>query len=904
MPVSLGQTPTPQLEPVRREYDFYAHGPYRAELPRPAALLGYEPGEFYANYGAVERVLRAYAAGSDRVRLMELGRTNEFRTLYLLAVSSPRNLARLEEIRAANQRLADPRVPLAGPALERAVTEQPIIVWLSYNVHGDEAAGTEAALQVLYQLAASEAPEWRDWLERVVVLIAPCQNPDGRERFVSWYNAHGVGRPETFAFEKENPWHVAGRFNHYYFDLNRDMLVTSQRESRVAAAAFLAWRPQVLADHHGETKEYFFPPAALPINANLPRASFERWLEVFGRGNAAAFDAHGWLYYVRDVFDTFYPGYWDSWPALHGATGMTYETSGGGKRGRNHRRDDETTMTLRAAIAKHVAASLATVRTAAAHREARLRDFRADAVAAMTPAEGPGAMRQVFISAARDPHRAAELVGVLRRNGVEVRRTTAAVEVPDARAHGAGPDAAPSGVMYPAGTYTIDLVQPAGRVAKALLEPASTQDEPFLARQEEKRRRNRERGENVAKEDYEFYDMTAWSLPLMFGVEASWSPAVVAVTDEIVTEAAAPVPPAPARANTAYVFTPETEGGLRLALQLLGEGYRLATAVRPLQAAGREWPRGAFIARVERNPESLHAKMVELAARFRVAVQAVDTAFTERGITGIGSEATYALRAPKVAVLAGEPTSPSSYGSLRFLFEQTYGVDHVPVSVRALGGMRLSDFNVIVLPSGSVSGYRRHLGADGAARLRTWVEQGGILICLGGAAEYAVEVGWTTAKRVGAEDEEEDAGGDAAKNGTKTAGAEEEKESEPLPVPGALLRAAVNHDHWLTFGYAEATLPVLVNTDAFFEATETGMNVLRFVGEDLHVAGHIWRDNTERLLRDTAALIDEPVGDGHVLVFADEPGYRQIWHATTRMLINGLLYGPALRGEAVGYFAR
>ena len=121
----------------------------------------------------------------------------------------------------------------------------------------------------------------------------------------------------------------------------------SRPERRAGAAALLEWQPQVVVDLHGKTPSYFFPPSALPINPNLPRAQLEHWLEVFGRGNAAAFDRYGWMYFVRDTFDVFYPGYWDSWPSLHGATGMTYETEGGGKFGFRTRRPDGTHVTLR-----------------------------------------------------------------------------------------------------------------------------------------------------------------------------------------------------------------------------------------------------------------------------------------------------------------------------------------------------------------------------------------------------------------------------------------------------------------------------------------------------------------------------------------------------------------------------
>jgi hypothetical protein len=365
-------------------------------------------------------------------------------------VSAPENLQRLEASREASARLADPRRLASAAEAERLIEDTPVTVWLNYSIHGDESASFEAMAQVAYQLVAGEDSTTRAIRERCVVLINLAHNPDGHERFVTWINALGSGNPDPWALEqqRQQPWGIGGRTNHYQFDLNRDALAMSQLESRQLATEYRRWHPQVFADFHGQTPSYFFPPTAAPINPLLPIDDYQRWNELFGRGNAAAFDRYGWNYFVRDVFDFFYPGYWDTWPTLQGAVGMTYETEGGGNLA--IRRDDETVVTLRDGIERHFTASLATCATAAAHREERLRDFHRFAAAAI--AEGRrGPVRAYAFELGRDPVRAAALAENLLEAGVEVRwqaqpfRAAAARAVWEdpARRHAAPAGAAP-----------------------------------------------------------------------------------------------------------------------------------------------------------------------------------------------------------------------------------------------------------------------------------------------------------------------------------------------------------------------------------------------------------------------------------------------------------------------------
>src|SRR3954468_19459019 len=356
-------------------FDFYARGPYRETVPRPQSILRFDVGEFHTNYATMERVLERIAqAAPDRVRVMDIGETNEHRVMHLVAVSAPENIQRLDEIKGSIARLADPRKTSPEEA-QRIISSTPVLVWLAYTIHGNESASFEAMMQVLYQLAASNEPATLDILKNAVVLINVCENPDGHERFVSWYNSNSTGNPDPLASEHRQPWSVFGRYNHYRFDLNRDNIASTQTDTRLMQRAYLEWNPQVLVDHHGQPSQFFFPPAAQPINPNLPQGETSRWLSIFGRANAEQFDARNWDFYVWDVFDLFYPGYWDSWPSLNGATGMTYETDGGGFKGINWRRDDDTIVTLRSGIAKHFVASLTTLETAARNREARLKDY-------------------------------------------------------------------------------------------------------------------------------------------------------------------------------------------------------------------------------------------------------------------------------------------------------------------------------------------------------------------------------------------------------------------------------------------------------------------------------------------------------------------------------------------------
>ncbi|MEP6591245.1 MAG: M14 family zinc carboxypeptidase [Gemmatimonadota bacterium] len=870
-------------------WSFYGYGPYRPGVPRPDSLLGHGLGTRHTMYHEQQRALDAMiAAAPDRVRTEVTGTTAEGKVMRLVIISSPANIARLDQIRADIASLADPRRTTRSAAAEIAA-RTPAIALFSHSIHGNEPAGFESAMITAYTLLASESPQVRTILDSTVVIINPSQNPDGHERFAAWSNSLATGASESGALEGSEPWSVAGRTNHYRFDMNRDLVALSQAESRATAGAVRRWHPQVFVDLHSTTDPYFFPPAALPINQNLPAASLT-WLEAFGQGNAKAFDANSWPFFVRHEFDLFYAGYWDSWPSLNGATGMTFESDGGPRLATQ--KSDGTITTFRDGIAHHFVATMATAATLAAHRGPRLNDYYDFFATAMAEPTGRP-FRRVVIEPGNDPARTREVIDLLAFEGVEASLLTqpwTAQRANDYLGGSAGKR------TFPAGSYLIDIAQPQGRLAAALLEPKSTLDSAFVRQAMDRWERNRRRGEDAPREDYEFYDVTAWALPLVHGLDAAW-------TDELAPAAARPLAElgapqvlidAPGHAQSAYLFGGATKASRRLALQLLDEGFVVNVATEPIRADGASYPAGTFVVRVGRNPERVHARIATMGPEHGVAVRAVQSGFPDIGSAGVGSPTVTAVRAPKVILVGGDGVSQTSYGDVWWYLEKELHQGFLGVEARRLAGMPLERYNVIILPEGS---YASALGTAGLTRLRDWVRGGGALITLGSASSLLEnkELGLRSVP-----DEPKDEKRQALEPADTAVSAtgvpvpfvspSARGNSRPEGVPGAIARATLDLSHWLTWGYTRDKLAVPVPGD-FLKPSKSGENVVVFDEKDPVLAGFSWPGNTAKFLSGSVWASVESAGRGSVIAFAENPLFRGFWRGTAMLFTNAVMFG-------------
>ena len=835
---------------------------YRPEVPVPVLGAGYTP------HPEVVAYLQALgAAARDRVRLFTYHTTEEGRPQVFLAITSPANLQKLDELKAANARLSDPRT-LTETQAKALIQDQPVFVWLGYSIHGSEPAGTEAGLAVAYHFAACQDPEVLTQLERTVLLLDVTQNPDGRARHLQAVAEalQGENPPDPQDAQNQPRW-PGGRTNHRLFDLNRDWAWQTQGETRAKVGLFLAWNPQVLADHHEMQPErnYFFPPNMPPVHAALPETAGGSWTVAFGAALARSFDRMGFQYFTREEYDLFYPSYGDSWSTFQGAVGMTFECPNPG--GLAYLRKDGEVLRLSGRLARHFTASLAAVGLAAEQRGPLLEDYYRARRERLQTGDRAGAF---VLGPGADPGRTLDLVRLLQRNGIEVVRTTEPVSTAKLEPILLGENP----TQAPAGSYLIALDQPRAPLAVALLE------------------------KDARMGTVPSYDATAWSLPFTFNVPAWFAKGRPRVGT---TEVAEPVPEPFTQASYAYLIPAGAQGRERLLEALLKEGFRGRAAGRPFTWQGRSFQPGcAIFIRAANGGARLDARMAVLPAALGVAVVAMASSRMDAG-PDLGSGLALPLRAPRVALVMDSPASPTAVGAVMQTL-QDCGIPFTQVRASRLGGAELRQYTHVILADddGQGKGYRATLGAAGAARLKTYAQEGGVLIAMQGGAVFASREGLCEASFgfLARKDEEarlkekdpkhEPPAQDPAALTAPWAGREERELQET--APGVLLKAEVDLTHPLAWGLNTPQAAILDHSDVLLDLSPGGENPIHYPKGELRVAGLLPKA-LETRLQLTSYLVREHQGKGAVILFAGDPVFRGNAPFTTRAFLNAIFFG-------------
>lgn len=803
-----------------------------AQLQSPDEFLGYSLGsKFTPHYKIVNYFNAVAAAMPGMMRLEKYGETTEGRPLLIAIVSSSANFSRIDEIRKNNLRLAG--ILNDKPADLNA----PSIVWLSYNVHGNEASSSETSMKTLYELLNPSNAQTKEWLSHVVVIIDPCLNPDGRDRYVNWYNQMLGANPNSNpdAREHNEPW-PGGRFNHYNFDLNRDWAWQTQTETQLRIAKYNQWLPQIHCDFHEQepNNTYYFAPAAEPFHEWITPWQRE-FQTTIGKNHAKYFDQNGWLFFTREIFDLFYPSYGDTYPTMNGAIGMTYEQAGHSRGGLAYLRTDGDTLTLKDRIEHHFTTGMSTIEITAKNTDKLISEYKK--FFDMARSKGVGENKS-FVVTSNNLNKLNALKELLDRNQIVYGYT-----VPGSKGDNYFTGREES-VQLESNYITINGLQPKSALLQVLFEPRSKLSDSVT------------------------YDITAWSLPYAFGLKTYAFKEPLGVMQPLPRTARGSV-----TSNYGYVVTYSSFSDAKLMAALLQRGIRVRFAENDFMIKGKRYQKGSLLILRSGNERSF-SSIATLLADFHANADPVESGYMESGFD-FGSEKVHFVRKPVVALLTGNNVSPTAAGEVWNIFDQQLNYPITLINADDISSVSWKNIDVLIIPDG----YYKFLGEkDGSADLKSWVKQGGKIIAMESAASTMAGNDWGF-KLKKAEEE------DTSKNSLIKKYGDRERDGIVNNIPGAIYKVDLDNSHPLAFGYPDLYYTLKQN-GSLYEYMKDGWNV-GVIKRDKPVAGFVGSKMMEHVKEGTVIGV-VPMGNGSIIYFADDPVFRNFWENGKLLLCNAV----------------
>lgn len=849
--------------------DYFQFDPeldYDENIPSPADFLGYELGERFTVYAHSVDYFEELARVSDRLTVSNYGETHEGRPLIYVVITSTKNQGNIETIQQQNRELWQ----LNRSELTEKSATQPVVVSFSYNIHGNEASGTETAMQFAYRLVAAQDETTEELLDNSVLLMFPCLNPDGRIRYTSWYSSVQRNVPAAAPIDLEHhaPW-PNGRTNHYWFDLNRDWIWGVHPESRGHTNIYQEWMPQVHTDFHemGYNSNYFTMPGTTPRNLLLPDR-YEALSDTLGKANIAAFNKHKINYFTREAFDFFYPGYGSSYPSVMGAIGMLVEQGGIGA-GTIVETNDGNILTLRQRIFDHYLTSLTTLEKAVANKD----DFIRYTYEAQQPAANRSKV-QAYIFPNNDKDYTHDMLKMLLRQGVTIHRSEEDFTLSNAQSF---TDNEPKRTAFKQGTYIVKTDQARHLFINSIL------------------------GRNMAIEDSVMYDMSTWSAPLAYNIEAYQTeilPNLNLSEVEALPEAAKGV--STTKSPYAYVIDWNQRNAPRALAMLWEKGYNVRSATEPFGTEEPLYSAGSLTVLAGRNRskmEDMQQDMEEIAATAEVEIIALKSGRMNKGID-LASRRNRPLQQPKVALLIEPPFSTYTCGQIYYLFDQEthLPVDRIRTSMlkqtampkfgSRYGYADLNDYDVLILAGGG-NDLKKLFPDKQMRQLENWIANGGTLVATESAAMYFTKKNWQKAVAQLLPNVK-----DSSEVAQYLPYAERRDYYGKKNVPGSAILSTIDVTHPLAFGMKPEVYSLKFGSQAL--QPHPNLQTVGYYHQDAQknlVAGYASQENLERIAGKTFAAV-QPFGSGKVVYLLDNTQYRMFWLGSARMMQNAVMLLP------------
>ena len=818
---------------------------YNPAIPKPKDIIYHEVGDWHVTHDRLVNYMKAIAeAAPQRVKLETMGFTYESRPQVLLIITSPKNHQRLEEIRQQHLLLSDP-----ARSASVNIENMPVVVWIGHSIHGNEPSGSNASLLSAYYLAAAQGKQIDELLENVVILFDPSFNPDGLQRFSTWANQHKsknlVSDPNSREFNEVWP---GGRFNHYWFDLNRDWLPLVHAESQNRIKWFHLWKPNILTDHHeqGSNATFFFQPG-VPSRVNpLTPAKNQELTNKLAKFHAAFLDRIGSLYFTKENYDDFYYGKGSTYPDINGAIGILFEQASS----RGHAQQTANgILTFPFTIKNQFTTMLSTLEGAKALRKEFLEWQRDFYKAAINDANADAVKAYVF-GDYKDTGKSNLFVKMLLQHRIDVYSLKNDIRTND-------------GEFKKESSFVVPATQSQYRVIKTIFE------------------------KTLNYKDSLFYDITAWTMPLAFGLnyaELGSSQFNNGLLGEKILSTG----------NTnSTAITPSSYGYLvdwsnfyapafLFELQKSGLIAKVATSDFDLIVNGQKksFAAGTLFVPVTMQlqpTDKIYQLVLAAAAQYNLQVYPVITGNVSAGID-LGSSRFVPVPMPSIAMIVGPGVNATDAGEVWHLFDQRMNIPATHLEISMFNRIEPAKYNTIIMVGGNYA----ELNKD---KLKTWVQNGGTLILTEEAVSWAAQNGITNVAFKKTKSPVDSASVLPYNIREQIDGAQQ--------IYGAIFGADVDLTHPLAYGYSQKTVSLFKANRVFMEKSKNPYATPFFYKDKPLQSGWVSKENYEAI-KNSAAVIVNAVGNGRVINIADNPNFRAFWLGGTKLFMNSIFFGRVI----------
>ena len=826
-----------------QNYYFKEYQPFDKSIPSPEEFLGYPIGDFHTRHDLVVAYLEKLAELSDKANLMIYGKTNENRKLTILTITSPKNLQNIEAIKKKHLQVVDHNTNITD------FSGLPIFINLAYGVHGNEPSSTEAAMLTAYTLIASENSKVKEYLDNTIIFLDPTINPDGRDRFANWVNTYR-GNPliaDKNDIEHNEGW-PRGRTNHYWFDLNRDLLLAVQPESKARLKWYHEWSPNVVTDFHemGTNSTYFFEPKNMSASLNpvTPKENHTTLNNLFAQQFSADLDKIGSLYFSGEQFDATYPGYGSTYMDLQGSLALLFEQASS----RGHLQETKTgDLSFPFTIRNQYISSFATIKATIKHKDL-LYNYQNTFFKKAIEKSSKSKIKGYVFGDNYDKNRNKAFLDILLKHKIKVYSLDKNFDINNKK--------------FKAGnSFIVPTNQKQYYMVQTIFE---TYDK---------------------YRDSVYYDASAWSLVNFYNMKYNSLTKIPSYSNEITVKNNKIALENIQKSDYAYIISWDDYYAPAVLYELQKEGLIIKSSTKPftILANGKEtsFNRGSFIitsSLQKITKDSLFSTVSSASKKYNVQAYGANTGLTIKG-NGLGSNSIANLNKPKVMMLVEGGVSSYEAGEVWYLFEQQIKMPITKVPERLFFKTDLNNYNVIIM----VSGRYKMLDEKNKERLKSWVSQGNTLITSAKANTWAIKNKIIKESLV-------DQKKDSSKSVERLNYADARGTIGKQSIGGAIFQVDLDITHPIGFGYHSSKLPVYKNNSVFLMPSKSRFSTVAKYSKNPHIDGYITKENLEKMSK-AASIVVSKIGNGRVVMFADNLNFRGSWYGTNKLFINAVFFG-------------